>query len=347
MTGRATLGVVLMTYGSPADLDDMPRYLAAVRGGRPAAEELVAEFRRRYELIGGSPLIPITQAQAAAVEARLADLQVDARVRAAMRFSEPAIRTVIASLAAEGCDTIVGIIMSPQFSGILMSGYERALREAVEAIGPSAPAFRLAPAWFGDDQFIEAIARRINEGLARLPAAGRDRAPVLLTAHSLPLRVAESEPEYLAQLYQTAEAVATRAALDRDRWHFCWQSAGHEPGAWMKPDFADLLPTLRAAGDRSVLVAPVQFLADHLEVLYDIDIAARQQAEAAGMAFARIESLNVLPSFIACLARTALRTADDGARVSQAARYWTTTRFSVERAKPVAGYAGEDRRGEG
>jgi len=319
MTGRATLGVVLMTYGSPADLEDMPRYLAAVRGGRPAAEELVVEFRRRYELIGGSPLIPITQAQAAAVEARLGDLHVEARVRAAMRFSEPTIGSVVASLAAEGCDTIVGIIMSPQYSGMLMSGYEKALGEAVGALEPIAPEFRLAPAWYGDDRFTEAVAQRIHEGLARLPAAERDRASVLLTAHSLPLRVAEAEPEYLSQLHQTAEAVAARAGLDRERWHFCWQSAGHEPGAWMKPDFADLLPTLRAAGHRSVLVAPVQFLADHLEVLYDIDIAAREQAEAAGMAFARIESLNVLPSFIDCLARTARRTAEDGARVPQAA----------------------------
>ncbi len=175
------------------------------------------------------------------------------------------------------------------------------------------PEFRLAPAWYEDDQFIEAVAQRIHEGLARLPEGERDRAPVLLTAHSLPLRVAEAEPEYISQLHQTAESVAARAGLDRERWHFCWQSAGHEPGAWMKPDFADLLPTLRAAGHRSVLVAPVQFLADHLEVLYDIDIAARHQAEAAGMAFARIESLNVLPSFIACLARVARRTAQDAA----------------------------------
>ena len=319
MSGHEALGVVLMTYGSPADLEDMPRYLAAVRGGRPASEELVVEFRRRYDLIGGSPLIPITQAQAAAVEARLRELQVGARVEAGMRFSEPTISTVVASLAAEGCGVIVGIIMSPQYSGMLMNGYERALNEAAKGLEPNAPEVRLAPAWYRDDHFIDAVAQRIHEGLARLPTEERDRAPVLLTAHSLPLRVAEAEPEYLAQLRQTAEAVAERAGLGTYRWHFCWQSAGHEPGAWMKPDFADLLPTLRAAGHRSVLVAPVQFLADHLEVLYDIDIGARQQAEAAGMAFARIESLNVMPSFVDCLARTARRTAEDGAQRSPAA----------------------------
>ena len=310
MSVRETLGVVLMTYGSPSDLDDMPRYLAAVRGGRPAAEELVAEFRRRYELIGGSPLIPITQAQAMAVEVFLRENGVDARVEAGMRFSEPSIGSVVSSLADQGCRTIVGIIMSPQYSAMLMNGYERALGDAVQALDGNPPRFRIAPAWYRDDKFIRAVAQRIHEGLARLPEPERDHAPVLLTAHSLPRRVAEAEPEYLAQLNETAESVAGRAGLARERWQFCWQSAGHEPGEWMKPDFADLLPTLRSDGHRSVLVAPVQFLADHLEVLYDIDVAAKEQAEGAGMAFARIESLNVMPSFIACLAQTARRAAD-------------------------------------
>ena len=295
------LGVLLMTYGSPDDLDDMPRYLSAVRGGRPVSDEVVAEFRRRYEAIGGSPLIPITQAQAAAVGKRLRRDGVDAFVVAGMRFSEPSIAAGLAALAEAGCAKVVGIIMSPQFSGLLMSGYQRALDEAVAALGSLAPAVRLAPPWYRNEHFVGAVARRIDQGLDRIPAAERNRAPVLLTAHSLPRRVAEMEPGYLQQLRATAEIVAARAGLPLDRWHFCWQSAGHEPGEWMKPDFADLLPDLRDAGHRSVLVAPIQFLADHLEVLYDIDIGARAQADEAGMAFARIESLNVMPEFVAAM----------------------------------------------
>jgi ferrochelatase len=128
---------------------------------------------------------------------------------------------------------------------------------------------------------------------------------VLLTAHSLPRRVADEEPAYLEQLRETAELVADASGLDAGRWDFCWQSAGHEPGEWMKPDFADLLPRLRAGGHSAVLVAPIQFLADHLEILYDVDIGARGQAEEAGMAFARIESLNTSPTFIGALARIA------------------------------------------
>jgi ferrochelatase len=299
------LGVLLMTYGSPDDLDDMPRYLTAVRGGRPPSPEVIAEFRRRYEAIGGSPLIAITQAQAAAVEERLRADGLDALAVAGMRFSEPGIGVGLAALAQAGCAEVVGIIMSPQFSGVLMSGYQIALDEGARELGANAPEVRLAPSWHRNEHFIEAVASRIAEGLDRLPAAERGRAPVLLTAHSLPRRVAEMEPGYLDQLRETAETVAARAGLPADRWHFCWQSAGHEPGEWMKPDFADLLPELRNAGHRSVLVAPIQFLADHLEVLYDIDIGARAQADEAGMAFARIESLNVMPEFVAALCAVA------------------------------------------
>ena len=301
MKSEARLGVLLMTYGSPDDLDDMPRYLTAVRGGRSPSPEVIGEFRRRYEVIGGSPLIPITQAQAAAVEKRLRADGIDASAVAGMRFSEPTIAAGLAALAAAGCGVVVGIIMSPQFSTLLMSGYQLALDDAALALGASAPETNLAPPWYRNERFLEAVARRIDQGLDRLPAAERDRAPVLLTAHSLPRRVAEMEPGYLHQLRATAEMVAARAGLPSERWHFCWQSAGHEPGEWMKPDFADLLPQLKDAGHRSVLVAPIQFLADHLEVLYDIDIGARSQADEAGMAFARIESLNVMPEFVAAL----------------------------------------------
>ena len=304
MTAR--LGVLLMTYGSPADdLHDLPQYLAAVRGGREPSGDLVAEFRRRYGLIGGSPLIPITRAQAAAVEGRLRADGVDAFATAGMRFSAPSVRDGLTKLAALGCGEVAAIVMSPQYSEMLMSGYRRAIEAAVDEMGMGAPAVHLAPAWYREPAFIASVAERIRGGLSAVPAD----VPVLLTAHSLPRRVAETEPAYLDQLRETAELVAAAAGLAADRWHFCWQSAGHEPGEWMKPDFSDLLPQLRDAGHSAVLVAPIQFLADHLEILYDVDIGARQQAEAAGMRFARIESLNVSPTFIGALAAVARRTA--------------------------------------
>jgi protoporphyrin/coproporphyrin ferrochelatase len=308
-TTRAPLGVLLMTYGSPADLDDMPRYLAAVRGGRPASDDLVAEFRRRYEVIGGSPLIPITQAQAAAVERRLSERGSPARVVAAMRFSRPSIAEGLADIASDRCDPVVAIVMSPQYSERLMSGYRRALDEAYAGLDSVLTRPILAPAWYRQPKYIAAVAQRIREALDPMPAGVRDALPVLLTAHSVPRHVAENEPGYIEQLRETARLVARRAGLRDERWEFCWQSAGHEPGEWMKPDFADLMPALRSAGHRGVLVAPIQFLSDHLEVLYDIDVGAREQATRAGMAFSRIESLNVTPAFVDALADVALETA--------------------------------------
>ncbi len=300
------LGVLLMTYGSPApDLHDLPEYLAAVRGGRPASEELVVEFRRRYELIGGSPLITITRRQAVALEEQLRSTGVDARATVGMRFSEPSIAAGLRELHELGCTEVSAIVMSPQYSELLMAGYRRAVDAAVAEIGMGAPRVAIAPAWYREPGFIDAVAERVRAALAAMPTA----TPVLLTAHSLPRRVAEAEPGYLRQLQETAEAVALAAGVPPDRWHFCWQSAGHEPGEWMKPDFTDLLPRLREDGHTAVLAAPIQFLADHLEILYDVDIGAREQAEAAGMTFARIESLNVAPAFIAALARIARQVA--------------------------------------
>lgn len=302
MTER--LGVLLMTYGSPAeDLHDLPEYLAGVRGGRSAPDELLREFRRRYELIGGSPLVRITREQAAALEDRLRADGVDAASAIGMRFSRPTVLDGLRILRHRGCTAVSAIVMSPQHSDLLMGGYRRAIDAAVGELGSDAPMVHVAPAWYREPGFLKAVAERVRDGLESLPSG----TPVLLTAHSLPRRVAEAEPGYLEQLRQTAEGVADAAGVPAEQWHFCWQSAGHEPGEWMSPDFSDLLPRLRERGHRAVLVAPIQFLADHLEILYDVDIAARHQAEASGMEFRRIESLNTSPQFIAALASVARR----------------------------------------
>jgi protoporphyrin/coproporphyrin ferrochelatase len=303
-TTTARAGVLLMTYGSPSSLDDVGRYLDQIRGGRPADPELVAEFRRRYELIGGSPLVAITKAQAAALEERF-DGQV--LVRAAMRFSEPTIESAMRELGEAGVASIAAIVLSSQYSPLLMGGYGRALDAARVSIGTGAPSVEVARAWFNEPGLVDALAGRILASLARFDADERDSIPVLLTAHSLPLRVAREEPDYIAQLTESAERVAAAAGLGPQRWTFCWQSAGHEPGDWMKPDFADLMPKLRAEGHHSVVVAPIQFLADHLEVLYDVEIGAREQAETVGLDFERIESLNADTGLIDALEAVARR----------------------------------------
>ena len=292
-----------MTYGSPATLEDIPAYLRNIRGGREPDDALVAEFRRRYRLIGGSPLLTITNKQAAALEAELNELA-DGNsytVVAGMRFSPPLIADVVRAAAPE-TGKVVGVIMSPQFSPTIMGGYVRALRDAVAALHRDGLSVRMAEDWHLQPFFLEALAQRVTEALDRLPPKVRDEVPVLLTAHSMPRRVVEGEPGYIGQLEETAAAVAELVGLQEGRWMFCYQSAGHTPEEWLKPDFADMMPRLREGGYSHVLIAPVQFLADHLEVLYDIDIGAREQAEKAGIGFARIESLNTTPLFIKALA---------------------------------------------
>jgi protoporphyrin/coproporphyrin ferrochelatase len=301
-------GVLLMTYGSPASLEreDIRTYLMRVRSGREPEPELVNEFTRRYQVIGGSPLIEITREQAAA----LADA-LGWPVEVGMRFSEPSILVGLRALAEAGASRVAAIILSPQYSPLLMSGYARAIDEARTRLGDGAPDVVVAGAWHEESAFVKALARRIVEARARLSAQGRDGHHVLMTAHSLPRRVADQEPDYLGQLRATANAVAAAAGLPARDWTFCWQSAGHEPGEWMKPDFADLMPGIAASGRRAVLVAPVQFLADHLEILYDIDIGAREQAERVGLRFHRIPSLNDDPDLIAAFARVARQTLDE------------------------------------
>ena len=187
-----------------------------------------------------------------------------------------------------------------------MSGYNHALEEAVASLHDLV--VKISRDWHLQPYFLQAVAQRVKEALDRFPADMRERVPVLLTAHSMPKRVVEREPDYIHNLKETAAAVAQQAGLAFDRWMFCYQSAGHTPEEWLKPDFADLMPELKAAGHTHVLIAPIQFLADHLEILYDIEIGAREQAEQHGIQFARTESLNTSPLFIRALAEVVKET---------------------------------------
>jgi ferrochelatase len=298
------VGVVLMTYGSPPTLDDIPVYLKNVYGGREASEEVIAEFRRRYALIGGSPLLRITQEQAAAVETELNNRHPNGptfTVKAGMRFFAPFVTDVVPEVC-QGADALVGAIMSPQYSPILMRGYITALESAATALKRDDLRVAVTEDWHMQPDFLQAVADRIRAALDELPVEKRTTTPVLLSAHSMPLRVVATEPTYIDNLKQTAAAIAERAGLAEGQWQFCYQSAGHTPEEWLKPDFADLMPGLAAEGKTDVLIAPVQFLADHLEILYDIEVGAREQAEEHGITFHRTESLNTTPLFIKALA---------------------------------------------
>jgi ferrochelatase len=286
-----------MTYGAPLGPAEVPAYLAAIRGSKPAGDDLVAEMTRRYERIGWSPIVERTVAQAEALERELGP---GFRVAAGMRYSAPTIAQAVEALASEGADRLVGIVMSPQWSPMIMSGYERAAEEAASGRGL---AVMVAHEWHREPAFAAAIAERIAEALARFddPAS----VALLLTAHSLPKRVFDAEPGYVAQLRETADLIAERAGLAPELWQWAYQSAGHTAEEWLRPDLKELFPALAAAGHRDVLVVPVQFLADHLEVLYDLDVAAAEEAAACGLRYHRIEMPNTQPAFIRALAAVA------------------------------------------
>jgi len=200
-----------------------------------------------------------------------------------------------------------------------MGGYHQALTQAAG----DTPC-RTVEAWHLNPAFIDMLASRIRAALAQFPDSLRDEVPVLLTAHSLPRRVVDREPGYVEQLRETAHEVARAAELGSHRWFFVYQSAGHTPEEWLKPDMLDVLPELAAAGHRDVVVAPVQFLADHLETLYDVDVAGREQAEAAGFSrFMRISAPNAAPDFIDALASVVRGELAAWERAAQGAR-WAT-----------------------
>jgi ferrochelatase len=286
-----TTGVVLLTYGAPRDDADVGPYLGRVIGRVPT-DAVVTELRRRYRVIGGSPLVARTEEQARALEAALGT---GFRVRAGMRASAPTIADAVTALGP--VERIVGVVLSPQWSGILMRAYVDQLTAAATA------PVHVAGAWHREPAFVASLGRAVRAAHGRLGGPH-----VLLTAHSLPRRVFDAEPEYVAQLRETGTLVAAAAGLCPAEWTWAYQSAGHTAEEWLRPDLKELFPALAAAGHRAILVAPVQFLADHLEVLYDLDVAARGEAEGAGLAYHRIAMPNADPAFIAALAAVVRRT---------------------------------------
>jgi ferrochelatase len=299
-------GVLLMTFGSAQTAEEVPDYLRSVRGGGDPDPAVVAEFRRRYEIVGWSPLVRITREQGEALQRALDESHGPGRyaVAVGMLHSDPRIDEALRELAGAGVSRVIGIVLSPQYSPVIMGGYNRALAAGMGRELPGVEV-RVAGPWHTAPSFVGELAGRVQEALGRF--AEPERVPIIFTAHSLPKPVVDRDRGYIDQLTETIELVAERAGLARERWQFAYQSAGHTPEEWLKPDLKDLLPGLHDAGHGDVLVVPVQFLADHLEILYDIDIAAREEAEDAGLRFHRIDLPNTSPVFIRALAEVVER----------------------------------------
>ena len=293
---KGKVGVVLMTYGSATIAENVRSYFEHIYPGR-ASEGLITDFENRYRTIGRSPLIDITNAQAAALEQLLGRGYV---VRTGMRHSDPTILQAVAECHTAGVESLVGIILAPQFSSFIMEGYKTAFMSAAQAHGYSDESAIVIGPWGTEPNFIQFLVESIKKSLAKLEYEYKQLIPVIFTTHSMPLKVLEKDPHYLIQLQETIDAV-TKKLGPTVSWYAGYQSAGHSPEEWLKPDLTDLLAQARASGAPAVLIVPIQFLADHLEILYDLDIAAKAQCEDFGIAYHRTELPNIDPLFIQSL----------------------------------------------
>ena len=300
---RSSQAVLLMAYGSIESLDQVPAYYTHIRGGRPPAPEQLEELLGRYRAIGGaSPLSGHTERQRAAVQAALSARGVDVPVYAAMKHIAPFIGDVVGGIARSGVTNVVAMALAPHFSTMSACAYCHAVAEGRDAAAASGSplTFEMVRDWHDEPRFVEALAAAAGEALARFPAAAAPH--VVFTAHSLPERILERSDPYRDVLLDTARLVAARLGLAAERWSFAFQSAGRTPDPWLGPDLGVHLGGLASGGTRDVVVCPVGFVSDHLEVLYDIDIEAQDEARRLGIRLERARSMNDDRTFIAGIA---------------------------------------------
>jgi ferrochelatase len=301
MTAEGTTGVLLMAYGTPDTLDDVEPYYTHIRGGRTPARELVEALRERYRLVGGStPLYAISEATRAALEERLNEERARGRFRVilGMKHWHPFIEEAIARMDSEGIGQAIGLVLAPHYSRMSVATYFDYVDAAQKKLGTR---IQIQPidSWHLHPPYLQAVADRIQARLADF-LCGSD-VTIVFTAHSLPEKIlAEGDP-YPEQLRQTSEAIALMLALEN--WTFSYQSAGRTPEPWLGPDLVDTIHTLADGGAQHILVAPVGFVSDHLEILYDIDHEAQQAARERGITLKRTDSLNAAPDFIDALAQ--------------------------------------------
>ena len=294
MTSEA---VLLMAYGTPSRPEDVEAYYTDIRRGRPPSAEQLADLVRRYDAIGGiSPLADRTEAQRARLQAALDDLA-PGRFEVVLGFKhvDPFIEDAVTDLRERGVERIVGLVLAPHYSALSVGEY---LDRARSTAGDTP--FAAVESWATEPAYVTFLAAAVQSSLASLPEGTK----VLFTAHSLPERVRALGDPYVEELRATAEAVAAAAGLAPwSQWATAWQSAGRTPEPWLGPDILQVIAELAGTGrGTGILVCPCGFVADHLEVLYDLDVEARQAAERAGLAFARTAVVNDDPAVLAALA---------------------------------------------
>lgn len=295
--------VILMAYGSPSSLGEVGDYLAQVRGGRGASPDEIEHLKQRYQRVGGrTPLLLITNAQAGALAKKLVADGAPARVSFGMKHWHPFIEDVVEQISIDNPPVLVGLALAPHYSRLSIGGYEESVRRGL-ARRSSTVQFVMVKSWHAEPSLIRVLSTRVKNGLGEMGGSGATM--VVFTAHSLPIRAVSDDDPYRTQLLETSRLVAEEANVTD--WDFAFQSASGPTGTWLGPSLIEKISELSRRGIKQILVCPVGFVSDHLEILYDLDVEAREYANSHGVRLARTLSLNDDSTFIEALAAVVKR----------------------------------------
>lgn len=293
-------GVLVMSYGTPESMDRVEAYYTHIRRGKPPEPGQLQDLVNRYEAIGGFfPLRENTNRQVEGLQKRLNVNAEDGPYVCyqGLKHAKPFIEDGVAKMAEDGIRKAVGVVLAPHYSVMSVGGYIARARDAAEQHGID---MRFVKSYHLHPLLIRALSERVERGLNRFGDVPRDDIRVIFSAHSLPEKILEMNDPYPDQLLETSRAVCERTGVTN--WQFAWQSAGQTSVPWLGPDILEVLAAVRKEGVRHVLICPVGFVSDHLEVLYDIDIECRKIAGEIGLQLERTESLNTDPLYLETLA---------------------------------------------
>lgn len=299
---KSKTAVILLAHGAPLRVQDIPKYLKNIRGGKNSTTEVIQEVASRYKQIGGrSPLLDITTAQAEALEQYLNQGEDEFKVYIGMRTWNPYIKDAVNQAVSDGSDRIVALCLAPQYSRWSTERYQKAFNEAMEVWPSKKLEVRFITSWPNQPLLIDAFVERYQAADVDLKAKGKKNIHTVFTVHSIPESSVEDFGDpYVDEYGKTLQGILQRA--DIPDWHQAYQSQGMIPVPWLEPSVEETLDKIAEAGGKTALMVPIGFVCDHIEILYDIDIAFKEYAAERGIDLYRTESLNTSPLFIEALA---------------------------------------------
>ncbi|QOR67445.1 ferrochelatase [Cytobacillus suaedae] len=304
---KKKMGLLVMAYGTPYKEEDIERYYTHIRHGRKPSPESLQDLKDRYEAIGGiSPLAKITKEQAEKLESHLNQIQdeIEFKMYLGLKHIEPFVEDAVAAMNKDGIEEAVSIVLAPHFSTFSVKSYNGRAKEEAEKLG--GPVIHSVEQWYDEPKFIDYWVTEVKKTYENMTDEERNKAVLIVSAHSLPEKIIAAGDPYPQQLQETADLIAEKAGIKN--YEIGWQSAGNTPEPWIGPDVQDLTRDLHEEkGYTSFVYIPVGFVADHLEVLYDNDTECKVVTDEIGASYFRPEMPNAKPEFIDCLASVVLK----------------------------------------